>query len=248
MKIVVPAHKRIYNLPISFKTVTDTFFVLRKYFNGLKKIYVINDDLAFIEVSTFKNGGVELKNSPNVEKELKFYELYQKSIRYAILAHGTQKYGGFLPYFFHLNQTDKVIDYFGKDIPNGVFFKVKTAAILHDVLEDTKVSYEQLKIDFGQEIADIVFCVTKINEKNTIDFETDYYQKMSQNPLAVLVKIADKAANCKQTIKDKSIWHAQRIIKGHPIFKKYTYPSLSAPHIKKYLDDLINKLNEVING
>lgn len=48
---------------------------------------------------------------------------------------------------------------------------VLCAALLHDVIEDTKFTYEDIKEQFGQEIADIVMEVTK-DEKGNFNIKT----------------------------------------------------------------------------
>lgn len=233
--------------------IKENFTSLFDFFYGLKKIFKLRVDEFYIHRGT---GYISCPEAPKFQSstllteqekaELKYYQLYLKAQNLVKIWHGSQRYGGFLPYFYHLKQTDKVIDGFSVDIPEGQFFKLKTAALLHDVLEDTPISMKELCEIFGGDIADIVLQVTKIDEQNTLEFEASYYEEMAKNPLSVFVKIADKAANAKQTIKDKSVWHAKRLVKGHPIFQNYTYNKIHAPNLKKYLDSLIFKLEKMI--
>jgi len=82
---------------------------------------------------------------------------------------------------------------------NGVEdVKILQAALLHDVLEDTSCTYEELVEHFGTEVADIVREVT--DDKTT----TKYERKKAQLDLtckksigARLVKIGDKISNTK---------------------------------------------------
>ena len=101
-------------------------------------------------------------------------------------------------------------------------------------------------IEFGKEIADIVHKVTKTYDGSNIEFEEEYYKNMSDNELAVIVKIADKCANSKQTIKNKSRWHANRIISTHKLFQKYTYNKTNCIELKNYLNLLVEKTAQVL--
>ena len=54
------------------------------------------------------------------------------------------------------------------------------AALLHDVIEDAKVSYNELKEKFGEEIADLVDGVTNlsmINFSTKYEYEVENYKK-----------------------------------------------------------------------
>jgi GTP pyrophosphokinase len=65
------------------------------------------------------------------------------------------------------------------------------AALLHDVIEETKATHKDLKEWFTKEIADIVFVLSKkkrISAKN-------YFGAMSKNFKAVIIKAADRMGN-----------------------------------------------------
>ena len=61
------------------------------------------------------------------------------------------------------------------------------AALLHDVVEDTDITFEDLEKDFPKEVIDVLKLLT--HDKN-IDY-MDYIRKIKTNELAVKVKIAD---------------------------------------------------------
>lgn len=69
--------------------------------------------------------------------------------------------------------------------------KVICAAYLHDVLEDTKVCYEDLVEEFGLEIADLVHEVTKEGQKDSEGF---YFPRLKSKE-AILIKFADRLSN-----------------------------------------------------
>jgi GTP pyrophosphokinase len=75
-------------------------------------------------------------------------------------------------------------------------------AILHDTLEDTEASYEDLKKKFGQEVADLVNGVSKLTriESQTIEGkQAENFRKlllaMSEDIRVLLVKLADRLHN-----------------------------------------------------
>lgn len=76
------------------------------------------------------------------------------------------------------------------------------AGLLHDVIEDCNVSYEQLKELFGSDVADIVEAVTKIHRLPTVNLEESTaatHRKlilaMAKDVRAVIVKLADRLHN-----------------------------------------------------
>ena len=76
------------------------------------------------------------------------------------------------------------------------------AALLHDVVEDTGVETEQLKSEFGEEIAKLVDGVTKLTRiqfQSREHAEAENYRKMivamAQDPRVILIKLADRLHN-----------------------------------------------------
>ena len=57
--------------------------------------------------------------------------------------------------------------------------KILTAALLHDVLEDTRVDYDDLLERFDQEIADTVAALSKDTRLVEPKREDEYYKKMA---------------------------------------------------------------------
>jgi GTP diphosphokinase / guanosine-3',5'-bis(diphosphate) 3'-diphosphatase len=91
------------------------------------------------------------------------------------------------------------------------------AALLHDVVEDTSVTKEQVAQLFGDEIAQLVDGVTKLTVLETQtkeDAQAGTYRKMfiamADDPRVVLVKLADRQHNMR-TIGSLSIERQQRI-------------------------------------
>lgn len=76
------------------------------------------------------------------------------------------------------------------------------AALLHDLIEDTDVTYEQIAIEFGKMVADLVDGVTNLNE---IDFSSDdacelanirkIMESIRKDPRIIIIKLHDRLHN-----------------------------------------------------
>jgi len=76
------------------------------------------------------------------------------------------------------------------------------AALLHDVVEDTETSKNDIKEKFGETVANLVDGVTKINNINVStdnEYLTSYYKKiivgMSEDVRVIIIKLADRLHN-----------------------------------------------------
>jgi len=70
-----------------------------------------------------------------------------------------------------------------------------TAAWLHDVLEDTDASNDQIEEIFGKCVLDIVYCVTDGEGATRSERKKEVYKKIIANQDAINVKLADRIAN-----------------------------------------------------
>ena len=116
--------------------------------------------------------------------------LVDKALEFASERHKDQVDDQGRPYFFaHIVQVYGILI----DVSDDT--EVLCAGLLHDVLEDTDTSYEELRSIFTPNIAEIVKMVTHSEDKKYFpDLKTsDNYNTLFHK--AVLVKFADRLSN-----------------------------------------------------
>ena len=106
-------------------------------------------------------------------------------------------------YNAHINQFDKAgVPYIFHPIHLAEQMDTETecvVALLHDVVEDTDVTFEQLEKEFSSDIIKILKLLT--HDKDTDYME--YVKIIKENPIAKKVKIADITHNADETRLDK---------------------------------------------
>lgn len=100
--------------------------------------------------------------------------------------HGDQRRPAGEPYVEHLREATAFLAY-GAGVTDRA---VLTAAVLHDVVEDTPCPLTTVRTDFGDEVAILVDWVTKSTDREA------YLTRLRSAPAdALLVKLADRASN-----------------------------------------------------
>ncbi|MGI6435332.1 MAG: RelA/SpoT family protein [Syntrophomonadaceae bacterium] len=122
--------------------------------------------------------------------------LITKAYQYASRAHENQKRISGEPYISHPVEVALILADIEMDVASVC------AALLHDVVEDTIVTYEDVVKDFGEEIALLVEGVTKlsrINFKTKEDAQAENLRKMfiamAKDIRVILIKLADRLHN-----------------------------------------------------
>lgn len=173
----------------------------------------------------------------------KFYismTLQEKALRLALVAHKEQlrKSDG-SPYVAHPIMVGVLLQ------SNGFSEVVIAAGYVHDVLEDTVVTREQLVLELGSEIAGIVEGVSEdVSQEWEVRKETYVQDVASASENIKAVSIADKIHNAESIIsdyqskgaevwasfnrgKDKKIWFEELLYTEvaqtwqHPLLKRY---------------------------
>lgn len=128
----------------------------------------------------------------------------KQSAKFAIQAHGDQMYGS-NPYSYHLFKVfQNVVKYGGSDLHQQV-------AWLHDVVEDTTFTVEDIAERFGGTVAKLVDLLT--NQKS----KEETFKRIRTDSDAVFVKLCDRLANIEEG--DKIKMYRKR----HPLFKSFLY-------------------------
>lgn len=124
------------------------------------------------------------------------YAEIKKAYEFAKAAHEGQKRSSGEDYFIHPCAVVEILADFGFDSSTVI------AAFLHDVLEDTPVTPEQLAEEFGQEILELVEGVTKLDKlqfTNREDAQAENFRKffmaMAKDLRVIIVKLADRLHN-----------------------------------------------------
>jgi len=111
--------------------------------------------------------------------------LTNKAMVFAYNAHhGQLDYNG-IPYIFHPLHLAETMD---DEISC-------CAALLHDTVEDTDVTLDDLRREFPEEVVEVVSLLTHEKGENYFD----YVRRIKDHPIAKKVKLADLAHNSDQT-------------------------------------------------
>lgn len=122
-------------------------------------------------------------------------ELIDKAHHFAKGAHEGQKRLNGDPYFVHVFETAKILAKLGMDIETIV------AGLLHDVLEDTSTTEEEIKKEFGDNVLFLVKGVTKLGkikyrgDERHIESLKKFFIAMANDLRVVVIKFADRLHN-----------------------------------------------------
>ena len=108
--------------------------------------------------------------------------------------HKSQLYGS-KPYMYHLKKvSDVALDF------NYTDESILMSCLLHDIIEDTEITYEDVKENFGEEVAEIVYCVTDELGRNRKERKSKTYKKIRNNPKSIVVKLCDRISNITESM------------------------------------------------
>ncbi|OHT33166.1 RelA/SpoT family protein [Elizabethkingia meningoseptica] len=170
-------------------------------------------------------------------------KLIRKAFDIALDAHQDQRRKTGEPYIYHPIEVAKIV---ANEI--GLGATSIASALLHDVIEDSEYTYEDLEKLFGKKIADIVQGLTKISIMNhqNISVQSENYRKLlmtlSEDFRVILIKIADRLHNMRTL--DSMRADKQKKIASETV---YIYAPLAHRlglyNIKSELEDLSLKYN-----
>ena len=124
------------------------------------------------------------------------YDVIEKAYEFAKNMHGGQFRKSGEPYICHPLEVAKIVAEFGFDNDSIL------TALLHDVVEDTEVTLDQLTAEFGEEVAMLVDGVTKLGkipyssrEEQQMEYLRKMFFAMAKDIRVILIKLADRLHN-----------------------------------------------------
>ena len=165
-------------------------------------------------------------------------ELLKKEYNFASDGHLNQKRASGEPYITHPLQVALYLSELSMDLDTII------AAILHDLIEDTDITYKNIKKEFGTDVANIVDGVTKLDK---IQYNTNEEAKaeairkmviaMSKDIRVLILKLADRLHNI-QTINYLADYKQERIASETLYVYAPLAHRLGLQNIKHILEDI----------
>ena len=125
----------------------------------------------------------------NMEEIIKAYHFSES-------AHEGQFRNSGEKYFIHPYNVAMILAYLNMDEQTII------AGLLHDVIEDTDITYEEISAEFGEEVADLVDGVTKLKKlqyKTKQENQAENLRKMvlamAEDIRVIIIKLADRLHN-----------------------------------------------------
>jgi len=199
-------------------------------------------------------------NSEDLIKKVKSYnrflnpEKLNKAFNFAVKAHKNQKRDSGDPYSYHPIAVASILTELKLDSATIA------TGLLHDTIEDTHATYETIKNEFGQEVADLVDGVTKISvleNQATSTSKAENFRKLiiatSKDIRVLLVKIADRLHNMRTIDAISKIEKKERIAKETMEIYAPLADRMGMHSIRDELEDLSfkvlnNKARELIKN
>jgi GTP diphosphokinase / guanosine-3',5'-bis(diphosphate) 3'-diphosphatase len=173
-------------------------------------------------------------------------EMIDKAFKIANEAHWNMRRKSGEPYIIHPIDVAKIVN---QEI--GLGAKSITTALLHDVVEDTDYTLEDVKREFGSKIASLIDGLTKISgtysKESTSSLQAENFRKMlltlSDDLRVILIKIADRLHNMRTL--DSLPEHKKMKVAGETIFLYAPLANrLGLYAIKSELEDLSFKFRQ----
>ena len=130
--------------------------------------------------------------------------LFDRAVTFAVKVHsGTERRGKGFPYIVHLMEAVEIVATITPDQ------ELLAAAMLHDTVEDTPVTVDDLRREFGDRIAGIVEAESDVHNEGESEHESWHRRKqeaidrLTAAPLeAKIVALGDKLSNMRAIARD----------------------------------------------
>lgn len=154
-------------------------------------------------------------------------------------------YDNYLPYEFHLKMVAQIADEYRHLLSqkeNFMFDCIGLACYGHDLIEDARCSYNDVKNVLGVVTAEIVYACT--NEKGKVRIEranAKYYEGIRNTPGATFVKLCDRIANVRYSRSNKS-----RMIETYRRENNHFINSVATEEQGEQFGDMFIELNTLL--
>ena len=124
--------------------------------------------------------------------------MIDRAAKFAEQAHkGAHRKGTRIPYIVHPLETALIASMLTNDE------EILAAALLHDTIEDTGVTYEDLKQEFGTRVADLVLAESEDKSKTWIERKGHTLEHLkTASPAEKILTMADKLSNIRSMARD----------------------------------------------
>ena len=202
--------------------------------NILKKITSSNSKYPSGYIEIVKCLDEESKTEKNLSLVWKAYQLSQESHKNQFRKSGE-------PYFTHCESVGRILANWNIDVETIV------AGLLHDVIEDTSITKEDISKEFNQDIGNLVEGVTKLsgikfNSKKQEQAENfmKMFISMAKDIRVILIKFADRLHNM-STIEHLSESKRKRIaLETKEVYAPLAH-RLGMNNVKTQMEDLVFK-------
>jgi (p)ppGpp synthase/HD superfamily hydrolase len=153
---------------------------------------------------------------------------------FAVRAHGEQRYGD-QPYSVHLDAVAELAAPFGE--------QAQVVAYLHDAVEDTAVSLDEVRAKFGELVSECVGLLSDAPGANRKERKAKTYARLAQvqgrAQLALIVKAADRLANVRACVREGNAGLWRMYQSEHEVFRAAAYRAGQCDEIWLELDQLL---------
>jgi (p)ppGpp synthase/HD superfamily hydrolase len=165
-------------------------------------------------------------------------DLVARAKDYAVRAHGAQTHGN-RPIVLHLDTVSKILIPYGRE--------AQTIGYLHDVVEDTEVSREDISREFGEFIAECVSILTDEDDPKREHRKAGANRRLAEvkpeHVLALVVKVADRLANLQSCVEQGSTSLLASYKKEHPWFRLSAYRANLCDEIWEAIETLLDTID-----
>lgn len=160
---------------------------------------------------------------------------FDKAVKFAVEAHqGTERRGKGYPYIIHPMEAASIVSTITNDQ------ELLAAAILHDTVEDTEVTFEQISEQFGNRVAELVQHETAPSDESLTwrEKKTAQLNQLANAPFdSKVVALGDKLSNMRGIA-----WDYRKV--GDEVWKLFHAPN-GKTDVEWYYRSLAEALSEL---